>query len=37
VHGICHLGLTDKLEIVGQLTAEAVLDRQVEIFLDGLS
>jgi len=37
VHGICHLGLTDKLEIVGQLTVEAVLDRQVDVFLDGLS
>jgi len=37
VHGICHLGLTNKLEIVGRLTAEAVLDRQVEVFLDGIS
>lgn len=37
VHGICHLGLTDKLEIVGRLTAEAVLDRQVEVFLNGIS
>lgn len=37
IHGICHLGLTNKLEIVGQLTAEAVLDRQVEVFLNGIS
>lgn len=37
VHGICHLGLTDKLEIVGQLTAEAVLDRQIQVFLNGLA
>lgn len=36
VHGVCHLGLTNKLVIVGQLSVQAVLERQVEVFLNGL-
>ncbi len=36
IHGICHLALTDRLKIARAESVQAVLNWQVDVFLDGL-